>query len=71
MQQRLQRFIRGCRHFDEDRLTVSAPVHAIEHQAVQVDVQVGGRAEALDRRDRSAVGLIGLQPGLLEQEARE
>jgi len=59
-----------CGYFYEDRLTVGAPVDAIEHQAVQVDVQVGGGTKSLDQRDRATVGLIGLQPGLPEQEAR-
>ena len=43
VQQRLQRFIGGCGYLDEDRLTVGAPVHAVEHQAVKVNVEVGGR----------------------------
>ena len=30
----LQRLIGGCGHFDQDRLTVSAPVHAIAHPSV-------------------------------------
>jgi hypothetical protein len=38
----LQFLIGGCGHFDEERLAVSSPVQAVEHQAVQVDVQVGG-----------------------------
>ena len=52
-------------------LNVGAPVHAVEHQTVQVDVQVRGRPETLDQRDRAAVGLLGLQPGLIEQETRD
>ena len=71
VQQRLQRFIGGCAYLDEDRLTLGAPVHAIQHQAVQVDVEVGGRAKPLDQRDRAAVGLLGLESGLIEQEARD
>jgi hypothetical protein len=46
-------------------------VHAVQHQAVQVDVEVGGRAKALDQRDRAAVGLVGLETGLPEQVARD
>jgi hypothetical protein len=33
--------------------------------------EVGGRAKALDQRDRTAVGLVGLQTGLSEQVARD
>jgi len=57
---RLNRSIRGA-----------APVHAVQHQAVQVGVEVGRRAKALDQRDRAAVGLICLEPGLAEQMARD
>ena len=53
------------------RLTLGAPIHAVQHQAVQVDVQVGGRAKPLDQRDRAAVGLLGLESGLIEQETRD
>ena len=72
MQQRLQRFIAGCGYFNEDRVTVRAPVHAALHQVVQVNVEVGGRSRhwqtRLDQRDRAAVGLLGLESGLIEQE---
>ena len=61
VQHRLQPFIGGRGHFDQDRLTVSAPVDPIEHQAVQTDVQIGSRSEALGQRDRAAVGLLGLK----------
>ena len=57
MQHRLRRVIGRRGHFDEDRLTIAAPIDAVQHQAVQVDVQVGGRPKALDQRDRAAVGL--------------
>ena len=58
VQHRLQLLIGRLAHLDEDRRTVSAwPVHAVQHQAVQMDVQVGRRPKALDQRDRAAVGL--------------
>ena len=42
---------------NEDRFSFgTAPVHAVQHQAVKVNIQVGGRAKALDQRDRAAVG---------------
>ena len=71
VQQGPQRFIGGRRHFDKDRFSVGALVDPIEHQAVQVDVQVGGGTKALDQRDRAAVSLPGLQSGLIEQPARD
>jgi len=33
--------------------------------------QVGGRPKALDQRDCTAVGLVGLEPCLIEQVASE
>jgi hypothetical protein len=42
VQHRLQRFAGGRLNFHEDRRAVGvAAVHAIKHQAVQVNVQVG------------------------------
>jgi len=38
---------------------------------VKVNVQIGGRTRALDQRDRAAVSVLGLQPRLIEQEARD
>ena len=70
MQHRPQRIV-GWRGFiDEDRGAVAAKsVHAVQHQAVQVDDEIGGRPEALDQRDRSAVGLVSIETGLAEQVA--
>ena len=66
--------LRDC-HLDEDRLSVAAPAHAVQHHAVRVDVEVGGRAlpsqARLDQRDRAAVGLVGLEAPLPEQVARD
>lgn len=50
-------FIGWRRHFPEDRPSLAVPVHAVQHQAGQMDVQVGRRPKALDQRDRAAVGL--------------
>lgn len=41
------------------RIAQAAAGHAVWHQAMQVDVQVGGRAEALDQRDSAAMALVG------------
>jgi hypothetical protein len=49
----------------------AAPIHLVQHEAVQVKVEVGRRAEALDQRDGTAVAFVGLEPGSLEQMARE
>jgi len=44
------------------------PIDAVEHQAVQMNIQIGGGAEALDERDRARVGLAAFQSRLLAQE---
>ena len=36
---------------------------------MQMDVQIGGRAKALDERDRVGVGRAPFQPRLLEQKS--
>jgi hypothetical protein len=58
VQHRLQRLIGWRWSFDEDwRAVGTAPVHAVQHQAVPMDVQIRGRAVVLDSRDCAAVGL--------------
>jgi len=52
VQHRLHSLIARRRDLKEDRLAKGVPVHTIQDQAVQVDVEVGGRAEALDERDQ-------------------
>lgn len=72
VQDRLQRFVvrRGYLH-ELGRPVNAAPVHAVQHQAVKVNYQVGGRAKALNQSDRTAVSLVGLEPDLIEQVARD
>jgi hypothetical protein len=70
LQQRVQLVVGGRTGLDEGWHTVGlTAVHAIQHQAVQVNVEVGGGAKALDQRDRAAVALVGLEPGSLQQMA--
>ena len=71
-QHRLQCLIGRRGHLDERRLAIgAAPVHPVQHQAVQVDVEIGRRAKALDQRDRATLGRVYLEASLAEQEARE
>jgi len=44
----------------QDRLALAAAIHPIEHQAMQMNVQVSRRAEALDERERTAMSLAAL-----------
>jgi hypothetical protein len=72
VQHRLQRFVGWRRYFDELRCTFgTAPVHAVQHQAMQMNVEVGRRPKTLDQRDGAAVGFFGLEPSLAEQMARD
>ena len=52
----------------KDRFTLHAPIHPVEHETMQVDVDIGRRAESLDERHRAGVGGPSLAPCLLEQE---
>ena len=62
VQHRLQRLVGWRGYFQEDRFAFgAAPVHAVQRQAVKVDVEVGSRTKALDQRDGSAVSLFSLQ----------
>lgn len=56
---RLPRLIGGRRHLGKHRLDVGAPIHAVSHQAVQVNIEVGGR---------SPQSQDGLQPSALAAE---
>jgi len=76
VQHRLQRLVGWRVYFDEDTFAFSvAPVHAVQHQAAKVNTQTGGRSlhpkAWLDQRDRAAVGLLGFEPGLIEQVAHD
>jgi hypothetical protein len=72
VQHRLQLVIGRRDYLDEFRRAVDTQsVHPVQHQAVQVNVQVGRGAEALDGRDRAAVGPVALETRLPEQVARD
>src|SRR5438105_7615897 len=52
----------------EYRHARAAAIKPIEHQAMQVDVEIGRRAEALDERVCAAVGFAAFEPRLLDQK---
>jgi len=73
LQQSVQLVVSGRNHLDKHRHAIAiaiAPVHPVQHRAVKVDVEVGGRAEALDQREGAALALVGLEPGAVQQVAR-
>src|SRR5689334_7462729 len=57
IEQRLELCGAGSARFMEHRRARAAAIHAIEDQAMQMNVEIGRRAEALDERDRTAVRL--------------
>jgi hypothetical protein len=68
MQQRVQLLVGGRTRFGEDRPAMGvAAVHPVQHQAVQVDVEIGGRAQALDQRDGTALAFVTLQRRVVQQ----
>ena len=59
VQQRVQFVVCGRTGLDEHRHAIgTAPVHPVQHQAVQVDVEVGRRPKTLDQRDGAALALF-------------
>jgi hypothetical protein len=72
LQQRAQLVVGGRTRLDEGWCAIgAAPVHAVQHQAVQVDVQVGGRAKTLDQRHGTAVAFVGFELGSAQQVAHD
>ena len=64
VQQRLQLLVGGGIGLHEYRPAIGAPVHAVQHQAVQVYVEIGRRPKSQDQRNRAAGGFVGLEAGL-------
>jgi len=62
----LQLLRSGAAHFMEDPHALGHPIDSIEDQAVQMYVEIGGRAEALDEGDRASAGLGAFQSGLMK-----
>ncbi|MFM1856822.1 MAG: hypothetical protein RLZ83_2131 [Pseudomonadota bacterium] len=54
-----------------DREALFSAFHPVWYRAVQVDVQVGGRAKALDQSDGTTVSFAGLEPGSVQQVPRD
>ena len=52
----------------EQRRTRAAAIDSIEHQTVQMDVEIGRRTEALDERDRTAMSLAAFESRLFDQK---
>lgn len=62
---------RGCRYGLEDQDSVSQAIDAIEHQAMEVNVEIGGGAKALDEGHRASVRLGAGQSGLVDHKGRK
>ena len=57
--------------FLEVRFSLGTPIDPIEHQTMQMDVQIGGGAKTLDEGDRAGVGCTASQSRLFEQKSRD
>ncbi|HUL18637.1 MAG TPA: hypothetical protein VLV29_05155 [Steroidobacteraceae bacterium] len=68
LKQRVELCHAGGARFMEDRRALAAAIHAIGYLPMQMNVEIGGRAEALDERDRTAVSLAALQSRLFDQK---
>ena len=68
----MQLVVGGRLRLDKGRHAIGvAPVHAVKHQAMQMYVELGGGAKALDQRDGAALTFVCLQPGAVQQVARD
>ena len=63
-QQGLQLIAGGCTPFMKHRCALAAAIEAVEHQAVEMNIQVGGGAKALDEGDGAGVGFAAFEPCL-------
>ena len=70
-QQGLQFYGGGCTRFMKHRCALAAAIEAVEHQAVETNIQVGGGAKALDEGDGAGVGFAAFDSRLLEQHKRK
>jgi hypothetical protein len=55
----------------EYRYGLAAAIDPIEHQAMQMNVEIGRRAEAQDERDRTGVSLAAFESRLSDQKCEE
>ena len=71
LQQCVEILVGGRTRLDEAGRTVGvAAAHSVQHQTVQANAEVGGRAETLDQRDGAAVAIVGPEPGIVQQRPR-
>ena len=54
----------------EHRYALGGPIDPIEYQAVQIDVQISGRADRLPEGDGASAGLGALESRLFNQKCR-
>jgi len=71
LEQPLQLVAGGGARFVKEWLVSRAAIDAVEHQAMQVDVQIGRRVKALDQSDRTGLSCAPFQSRPLEQKARD
>jgi hypothetical protein len=52
----------------EHRLALGVTTNPVEHENMQVDIEIGSRTEALNERDRTDVVILALDTRLLDQK---
>ncbi len=68
MKQRVQLLGGGRLHGLVHRPLVGGDIDAVEKKAVQMNIQIGGRPEALYERDRTGLCLGACEVGLFDQK---
>ena len=53
----------------EHRYALAATIDAVEHETMQMNIEIGGGAKALDEGDGTRVGFAAFESRLLDQKA--
>ena len=68
-QQGLQLYGGGRTRLMEHRYALAATIDAVEHETMQMNIEIGGGAKALDEGDGTRVGFAAFESRLLDQKA--
>ena len=55
----------------EDGDAVGEAIDPIKHEAMQMNIEIGGGAKALDEGDGAGLGLVPCQTGVFDHKSRE
>jgi hypothetical protein len=51
------------------RPALAGVVHAVEHETMEMNIEIGGGTKTLDERDRARVSFAAFDASLLDQKA--